>query len=125
MLEIRIRDVAKTGEVLDACLDAGSNKVDSIEYTIENLATLRSKARDEACRVAKAKAEQYATNLGVKIGRPTMISESDPRGWSYSNNTMAQSMSYESAGDARGPADEVLSSGSVSVSLRVDVTYQL
>lgn len=125
-LEIRVKKVESAGAILEAALDAGANQVRGVEYTVEELQKVRAQARDEAVQVVKAKADQYARGFGVKVGRPRHITENAPYGWSYARNTMTQSLmqNYE-GGASSGPADEILSSGSVEVTLTVTVTYDL
>jgi len=125
-LEIRVKKVESAGQVLEAALDAGANQVRSVDYTVEELQKVREQARAEAIQVVKAKADQYSKAFGVNVGKPRQINEDAPYGWSYGRNTMTQSLmqNYEGAGGA-GPADQILSSGSVAVTLTVNVTYDL
>lgn len=125
MLEVRVLEVGKASAVLQAALDAGANRVDSISYTIEELEELRAQARDEACRVAQSKADQLAKNFKARVGRPTRISESVPGGWAFNRNVATQSVTYGAGmGDGNDP-ESVLSSGSVAVDLTVSVTFAL
>lgn len=126
LLEIRIKEVAKASDILETALNAGANSVQGIDYTIEELQELRAKARDQACQVAKAKAEQLARNFGAKLGKPLSISEDYPGGWYFSRNTMSQNVACVYPVESRGRGSEtILSGGSVSVELRVDVTYAI
>lgn len=124
-LEIRVKDVEKAGDVLEAAIAAGANQVSSVDYTVEELQTVRDQARDEACKIAKAKAEQYAKNFGLKLGSPTYIEENGPQGWYYGSNAMTQSMWNADSRASGGAPDQILSSGSVEVTLTVNVTYSL
>lgn len=124
-LEIRVKDVPKAGQVLEAALNAGANSVNGVDYTIEELQELRVKARDEACTVAKAKAQQLARNLGVTLGTPTSVSEHYPGGWVYNRYAAQQNVMSYSAPEARSNPETILSAGSVSVELTVEVTYAL
>ncbi|MGE0002158.1 MAG: SIMPL domain-containing protein [Fimbriimonadaceae bacterium] len=124
-LEVRVLEVGKASAVLQAALDAGANRVDSIDYTIEELEKLRAQARDEACRVAQSKADQFAKNFKARVGRPTRISESVPGGWAFNRNVAIQSVSYDAGSEEGGAPESVLSSGSVAVDLTVSVTFAL
>lgn len=124
-LELRVTEPERAAEVLSAALKAGANRVDTVDYTIENLADLRAKARDEACRIAKEKAEQYAKNFKVKLGKPIAISEGNNPYFNYrTSNVVTQSVSYVPGEGATDP-DALLSSGSVAVTLKVEVTYRI
>lgn len=125
-LEIRVKQVDQASEVLQAAMNAGSNLVSTVEYTVEQLQEVRAQARDEACKVAKAKAEQYAKNFGLKLGAPVYISENAPQNWYYGSNSLSQSVRQtpsEDSGDTT--SDSILSSGSVEVTLTVNVTYNM
>jgi hypothetical protein len=126
-LQIRVKRVESAAAVLEAAVDAGADQVSRIEYTVEELQEVRRQARDEACKVAVDKAKQYAKNFGVSLGKPISISENPPRGWYYGHNTVTAQSVSQSAGINEGEvsADQILSSGSVGVTLTVSVTYSL
>jgi len=125
-LELRIKDVDRASAVLEAALDAGANQVSHVDYTVEELQEVRAQARDEACRVAKSKADQYAKNFGLKLGAPTAVSENAPENWGfYGSNRATQSMMDSGPAESAAEAEQILSSGSVAVTLTVQVTYPL
>ena len=78
MLQVKVRDIDKAGEVIDDAVDAGGDllQVQSISFTIDDTTALRSEARAEAVADAQTKAEELATLAGVSLGKPTYISES-------------------------------------------------
>jgi uncharacterized protein YggE len=78
MLQVKVRDIDKAGEVIDDAVEAGGDllQVQSISFTIDDTTALRSEARAEAVADAQAKAEELATLAGVTLGKPTYITES-------------------------------------------------
>jgi uncharacterized protein YggE len=124
-LEIRVKDIDKAPDVLEAALAAGANEVQSVRFTVEKMHEVRDKARDQACQAAMAKAQVYGRNFNVKIGRPLSIQESDPNGYNPAANTM--NYAYKSAEQAVASleGDSVLSAGSIEVKLTVYVNYEL
>jgi uncharacterized protein YggE len=76
MLQVKVRDVDKAGEVIDDAVEAGGDllQVQSISFTIDDTTAMRSEARAEA--VADAQTKELATLAGVSLGKPTYISES-------------------------------------------------
>jgi uncharacterized protein YggE len=78
MLQVKLRDIDKAGEVIDDAVEAGGDllQVQSISFTIDDTTALRSEARAEAVADAQAKAEELATLVGVSLGKPTYITES-------------------------------------------------
>jgi len=74
-VRIRIRDLSKTGEVLQKALEAGANNVGGISFGVSDPAALQREARDQAIADARAKAEQLATGLDARLGPVRQVSE--------------------------------------------------
>jgi len=74
----KIREIDKTGSIIDTVAEAGGDltRVDNITFSIDDPSAYREEARDKAVADAKNKAEQIAKLTGVKLGKPTYISES-------------------------------------------------
>ncbi|MCA0360493.1 MAG: SIMPL domain-containing protein [Armatimonadetes bacterium] len=125
ILEIRVKKVESAGEVLERCMSAGANEVESVEFTVEDLETVRAQARDAASAVARAKAEQYAKNFGFTLGKPASIVETLPQNWDYMSNVALRRTNVGSDSSSDGSAERILSSGSVEVTLTVEVNYPL
>ncbi|MBN1262344.1 MAG: SIMPL domain-containing protein [Anaerolineae bacterium] len=115
-LRIRLRDVAATGRVLEAALDAGANTVNGVTFTVEDSKALQQVARQEAVQNARAKAEQLAAGLGVKLGDIRQVSE-------YSGYQPAP-VPVMMAGRG-GDEDLAISSGSFNVTVEVQITFDI
>ena len=78
MAVAKIRDIAKTGSIIDTVAEAGGDliRIDNISFSIDDPSQYRKEARDKAMADARTKAEQLASLSGVKLGKPTYISES-------------------------------------------------
>jgi len=78
MVMAKIREIAKTGSIIDSVAEAGGDltRIDHISFSIDDPSEYRKEARDKAMADAKAKAEQLANLSGVRLGKPTYISES-------------------------------------------------
>ncbi|MBU2036949.1 SIMPL domain-containing protein [Patescibacteria group bacterium] len=74
-LDVKIRDLAKVGEILDKAAGAGANQVGSLTFTFDNPESLQSEARQKAITQAKQKAKDLAASLGVNLGKVTSFSE--------------------------------------------------
>lgn len=72
---IRLRDVGKVAEILDALVTAGANTIGGIQFVISNPSPVLDRARADAVRDARRKAEIYAAAAGVTLGKPLAISE--------------------------------------------------
>ncbi len=74
-VSVKVRDIAKTGAVLTAALNAGANSVNGISFTVADQSAFIETARAAAVANAKAKAEQLAKGLGVSVGKVRTITE--------------------------------------------------
>jgi uncharacterized protein len=74
-LTVRVRDIAKVGEVLDTSVTLGVNEGGSIQFTNDDPTAIITQARVKAVANAMAKAHTLAEAAGVKIGKVLEISE--------------------------------------------------
>jgi len=74
-VRIKLRDLTKTGEVLQKALEAGANNVGGISFSVADSVALQREARDQAIANAQAKAEQLAAGLGAHVGPLRQVSE--------------------------------------------------
>ena len=72
---VRIRDVTKVANVIDALVNAGANDIGSIQFTVTQASKHLDEAREKAIADARRKAEIYARAAGVTLGDPISISE--------------------------------------------------
>jgi len=76
MVEVRIRDLEKVGEILDTAVQAGGNRIESIGFEVSDSAQYMDQAREAAWNDAKHKAEQLSELAGASLGEVLTISES-------------------------------------------------
>ncbi len=74
-LSVRIRDISKTGEVLDKAVSLGVNQGGSITFANEDPAPTLTEARKRAVADAMSKAKTLAEAAGVELGRVLEISD--------------------------------------------------
>ncbi|MEP3276597.1 MAG: SIMPL domain-containing protein [Stappiaceae bacterium] len=72
---VRVRDLAKLGDLLDTMVTEGANNISGINFIVSEADTLSDEARKKAVANAKRKAELYAAASGVKLGRVLSINE--------------------------------------------------
>ena len=117
-LEVKIRDLAKTADVLEAGIGAGSNQVGNLQFTIEEEDDLKKQAREEAIAEAKEKAELLASQLGVKLVGVSSFSESSDGGIFYYGMGKAESGTAPSA-------DVQIETGENKISVTVYISYKI
>jgi len=115
----RIRKVDKAGAVIDAVAQAGGDyiRIQGISFTVDDPTPYYEEARTKAVKDAENKAKQFANLTGVKLGKPTYISE----GAVYLPSV---NKAYESA--ALLPAPETpISPGELKITTNVQIVYAI
>ncbi|MBR0755164.1 SIMPL domain-containing protein [Bradyrhizobium jicamae] len=72
---IKVRDVTKVANVIDALVGGGANEIGGINFTVSQASRMLDDARTKALADARRKAEIYATAAGVTLGEPLSITE--------------------------------------------------
>ena len=115
----KIRKVDKAGAVVDAVAKAGGDyiRIRGISFTVDDPTPYYEEARTKAVKDAENKAKQFANLTGVKLGKPTYISE----GAVYLPSV---NKAYESA--ALLPAPETpISPGELKITTNVQIVYAI
>ncbi len=119
-LEVKIRDMEKIGDVVQAATDEGANEVGNLEFTIEKEDELKKQAREEAITKVKTKAKELAEQLGVDLVKITNFSESgEVPQWRY-----YEKMAAEGIGGG-GEAAPSIQTGQNKISVTVSITYEI
>lgn len=116
----KIRNLAKAGATIDAAAAAGGDltRIDGISFSIDNPTNYQQDARQKALADAGAKAKQMADGTGVKLGKPTFISEN-----SYYPPPMP--ITYDKAAGAPAMSETPISPGEMKITVNVQVTYAI
>lgn len=75
-VSVKLRDIARTGEVLDALVAAGATDLGGPDWSIDDEAAARAQARRTAMETARAQALEYARLSGYSDVRLLAIVES-------------------------------------------------
>jgi len=118
-LEVKIRDLAKIGQIIERATTAGANQVGDLQLTIDKQDELKKQARVQAIVKAKAKAEELATQLDVKLVRITNFTESSYLPMFYSLEKAAMA---EGIGGGEVPQIET---GESKITVTVTITYEI
>ncbi len=119
-LSVTVRDLTKLDGLLEAIVQAGGNRIDSITYETSDLRKYRDQARDLAVKAAREKASALAQALGQEVGKAYSIDEVvDP----FSAGVMTNSsLDYERREKALAPS---LAPGQKTISASVTVSFDL
>lgn len=115
-LSVRIRDIDKTGEILDKAVSLGVNQGGGISFSNEDSKAAVTEARRKAVADAMAKAKTLAEAAGVSIGRVLEITDQ--------NVAPAPMPINAKAFDAAGAAVPV-QAGENAYAVQVTVTFEL
>jgi uncharacterized protein YggE len=74
-VELRLRDLNRAPELLDAFLQAGANSVSGPRFSLSDDRPATLAAQREAVRLAREEAENYAGAMGMRIVRVLRVSE--------------------------------------------------
>ncbi len=118
-LTVKVRDLDKAGDILDAATAAGGNDtvVQNLSFSIEDNTALLELARTAAWNDAEAKAEQLARLAGVSLRGAISITESI----SYNQPPIY----YEERAAAADSAGSPIQSGQQEVTVVVSVTFSI
>ena len=75
-LSVRFRDIAKSGDILDALVAEGANQINGPSLTIDKPEEALDEARTKAIAIGRARADIYARALGMRVVRLLSVSES-------------------------------------------------
>ncbi len=119
-LTVRVRDLAKLGNILDAAVTTGSNQIGGISFDVADKNPLLDKARTEAIADARRKADVFANAAGVKLGRVLSI-ETGPQRW-----TQPRGLPLAARADALVASAPVpIEAGEQSFRATVDVAWEI
>lgn len=113
-LSVRVHELDRLGEVLDAVARAGANEFGGISFGLSDPAPLEQEARRAAVRDAQERAALYAEAAGVEILGVLSIAEGRAAVPIARSEVMAVSA-----------APVPVSEGEVTVSAQVTITYEI
>jgi uncharacterized protein YggE len=117
IVDVRVRDLGKLGEVLDAVVEGGANRVNGVTFDVTDPQAVSDEARRDAVDDARARAELYAEAAGVALGDLVSISES-------TIYTPPMPM-YDARGGAEQAMAVPIAPGELSMVTNVTVTYAI
>ena len=119
-VRVTVRALARLSERLDAAGAAGANRVHGARFDVSDKEDALRRAREAAVRDARARAEQYATLTGVRLGPPVAVAEGGRDRPVRPMMLRALSASVE---DAAAPTP--VEPGEQTIRLSVQITYEI
>ena len=115
-ITINVRELDNLGAALDAIVKAGSNQINSVQFSVDDPSDALDEARVSAITDARHKADLYAKAAGYRVARIVTISEGGGYSPPMPMMTRMDSVQNEAMPIARGE---------VSLAVDVNVTFEL
>jgi uncharacterized protein YggE len=120
-LQILLKELSQYDELMEGLVNEGINRIDNVEFKSSKMIQLQSDARKLAVKDAKAKAEDFVSVLGQKVGKAILISDNSqvyiPQPRMYAMKTMAM--------DIEAAPRETLAVGEIEITANVSVSFIL
>jgi uncharacterized protein YggE len=117
MVSVKVRRIDDTGKILDAVAAKGGNRVDGIQFTVEDTGKLYEEALKLAVKNAEAKAKVMTGYFGINKLTPVKITERQ-QGY-YPLYDSAPGAMMEAAGRSTP-----VSTGQLEIRASVDVSFE-
>lgn len=79
-LDVTVRKLSDLGALLDAVVQAGANRINAIHFSAADSRALLDRARQRAMADARHRAQVYAAQAGLRLGRVLHIEEQGGHG---------------------------------------------
>lgn len=117
MLTVRIRDLKRSGSIIDQVVALGSNDIAGVRFDVDDPTAVENEARAAAIRDAIAKATLYAASAGVELGPIVKIADGATGNFAPAVRQYVRA----SAGSAPVPVE----SGELTFHAVVDMTWSI
>lgn len=114
-LQVKIRDMAKIGQIIEGTTEAGANEISNLQFTVEKEKEIKKQLREEAIKKARTKAKELSSQLGVKFERIVNFSESEIVPW----------FSYTGKAAFAEAAAPQIETGENKIEVTVSITYEI
>ena len=121
-LRIEVKDLSKLGRIIDRALNAGANKVDSLEFGLQAPERLQQQALKKAVADARSKAEVIAAALGKSIVGLRQVSEENS---GYMSRSYSLTMLAAAKADNGAAVETPVSPGELELSATVHIDFIL
>lgn len=122
-ISILLKDLSKYDALIEGLVSDGINRINRVEYKTSKLSQLQSDARKLAIKDAKAKADDFVSVLGQKVGKAILISDTSSN--YNSSPIMYASMKSTAMMESTADTKETLAVGEIEIVVNVSVSFLL
>jgi len=122
-IQVKIRDTAKAGQVLEGLGSLGVQNISGPQFTVDDQDEVKNKAREAAIKEAREKAKLLAKQLGVRLGKTVSFYENDgayPMYDSYGKGGVAMEGAMRTSAVA-----PTLPVGQNETTVSISITYEI
>lgn len=120
-VQVRVRNLANMGAVIDTLVSVGANEVNGPNFTLDEEEAAQNEARVEAVTKARQRAELYARAAGMRVARILSISE----GGGYHPVRQIMVTGARAAGAPPPPPPAPVEPGELSIGVNVSMQFEL
>jgi len=117
-VNVKVRELNRLGEILDAVVRSGANQINGISFDVEDRKQAESEARRLAIQDATEKAQELAGLAGIDLGELQNISV-------YSNGSPQPVYNGKGGGYLADTSEAPISSGQMIISADANLVYSL
>jgi uncharacterized protein YggE len=121
-VQILLKDLSKYDVLMEGLVEEGINRIDNVEFKSSKMIQLQSDARKLAMKDAKAKAEDYVSVLGQKVGKAILISDNSQ---TYIPAATPRMYAMKSMAMDESAPRETLAVGEIEITANVSVSFIL
>jgi uncharacterized protein YggE len=118
-VNVKFRDLKRTGAILDALVAEGANQINGPNLTIDKPESALDEARTKAIANGRARADLYARALGMRVVRLISVSE----GGGY--NVPPPMPMVAQMAERSGGADSKIDPGTQQLQVNVSMSFEL
>ena len=122
-INIKLEDISKYDNLMNAIFDAGVNRIDGISFGVKNKEKLLQEARVAAIDDARKKALLYAVSLDQNIGKAIAVKELSSNFNDVQPTFRSSKVSLGSSGAEAN--DDTLAIGKIAVEAQINVAFEL
>lgn len=120
-VSIKVRDLGKLGDVIDALVASGANQVNGPSFEIDEPEAVYDEARRAALQKARDRAAMYAETLGLRVRRIVSVSDGGSGDFRPLQQIQVTGSRMMAADAAKAP----VSPGESTLSATLEVVFEL
>ncbi|MCF7907217.1 SIMPL domain-containing protein [Patescibacteria group bacterium] len=122
-ISVKTKDFEKISQIIEKATLTGANRLNSLNFSVEDRDEALAEARDQAIAEAKEKAQDIAKAAGLSLGR--LINVSVYEGGGVYPETRAYSMKEMDGVGGGAPIPAQVEAGETKISVTVNLSYEI